>query len=178
MKKISLIFLLLLFGCSGTTKQIIKKSPVDSNEQKLINQISSENDKVGLRAIAILGRQDDASEAVVQKYEYMFRNYKDYNRIEALLDAIYMYNNQIDFLAGLKVCLNRENEAIRDQAIDIIGGIEYTEAMDVLIKALSNEDPNVREEAEFALEMHSDEEFKTRSEWEKWWKENRAGFKF
>ena len=94
MKKTLLIFLLLLFGCSGTTKQIVKKSPVDSNEQKLINQISSENDKVALKAIAILGRQDDASEAVVQKYEYMFRNYKDYNRIEALLDAIYMYNNQ------------------------------------------------------------------------------------
>ena len=185
MKKISILLLLLIFGCAGTAKQIavkkeipIKKESKLSEEQKLINQMSSENDKVALRAIAILGREENASKAVIEKYEDMFRNYGDNNRIEALLDQIYLYNNQVDFLPGLEVCLNSENKDIREEAVDIINDIENKKAVDVLIKALANEHSNVREEAAWGLEMTTDKEFKSQAEWEKWWKENRKEFRF
>ena len=184
MKKILFIFLLLLFGCSGTTKQTLKKDSLPekntsvSDEQKLINQISDENDKVAMKAIYLLGRQDNASKAVVQKYEDMFRNYKNYDRIEDLLDAIYLYDNQIDFLPGLEICLNSNNEDVREEAIDIIGGIEEKEAIDALIKALSNKYSIVSEEAQYFLELLTDKEFKNQSQWKTWWKKNRKNFQF
>ena len=124
--------------------------------------MSSENDKIALKAIAILGREEDASKAVIKKYEDMFRNYGDNNRIEALLDQIYLYNNQVDFLPGLEICLNSESEDIREEAIDIIGDIENKKAVDVLIRALSNEHSNVREEAAWGLEMITDKELKVK----------------
>ncbi len=184
MKTISIIFLLLLFGCSGTTKQTPEKNPLPgkntsiSDEQKLINQISDENDGVAMKAISILGRQDDASKAVIQKYEDMFRNCKNNSRIEDLLDAIYLYENQIDFLPGLEICLNSANEDIREEAIDIIGGIEEKEAIDALIKALSNKYSNVSEEAQYSLELLTDKEFKSQLQWKTWWKKNRRNFQF
>ena len=184
MKKILLVLLLLLFGCSGTTKQTLKKdsSPEKntsiSNEQKLINLISDEDDEVAMKAISVLGRQDDASKAVVQKYDDMFRNCKNNRRIEDLLDAIYMYNNQIDFLPGLEICLNSTNEDVREEAIDIIGGIEEKEAIDALIKALSNKCSIVIEEAQYSLELLTDKEFKNQLQWKTWWKMNRKNFQF
>jgi len=185
MKKILIFFILFLFGCAGTSKQItVKKDPQIENEsklsdeQKLINQMSSEDDRIALRAIAILGRPDDASKAVIEKYEDMFQNYGDNDRIEALLDQIYLYENQVDFLPGLEICLNSESEDIRDEAIDIIGDIEDKKAVDALIRALGNEHSNVREEAQDSLEMTTDKEFKTQIEWQNWWKENRKEFRF
>jgi len=185
MKKISILLLLLLFGCAGTSKQVptqktspVKKADKLSEEQILINQMSSENDKIALKAIAILGRPDDASKVVIKKYEDMFRNYGDNNRIEALLDQIYLYDNQVDFLSGLEICLDSKNKDIRAEAIDIIGDIENKKVVNVLIKALGNEHSNVREEAQYSLEMLSDKEFKSQAEWEKWWKKNREEFQF
>ena len=184
MKKILLVLLLLLFGCSGTTKQTLNKdsSPEKntsiSDEQKLINLISDENDGVAMKAISILGRQDCASKAVVQKYEDMFRNCKNYSRIEDLLDAIYLYENQIDFLPGLEICLKSANGDTREEAIDIIGGIEEKEAIDALIKALSSKYSIVNEEAQYSLELLTDKEFKSQLQWKTWWKKNRQNFQF
>jgi len=178
MKKILLVFLLVLFGCVGISEQIVKRPPPVSNEQKLINQISSKNDAIATRAIDTLGRQDKASPAVVKKYEDMFRNYKNNDRIESLLDAIYLYDNQGAFLPGLEICLTRTNEDIRYEAIDIISDIEKKPAVGVLIRALANKYPDVREEAQDALEFITDKEFKSQERWIQWWNNNKKTFKF
>ncbi len=81
-------------------------------------------------------------------------------------------------MPGLEICLNSANEDIREEAIDIIGGIEEKEAIDALIKALSNKCSIVIEEAQYSLELLTDKEFKNQLQWKTWWKMNRKNFQF
>lgn len=168
---------MLLCGCVSLSNQIIKQE-VSPEEKKLINQISSPDEETAKKAIYILGRQDRASQPVVKKYEQMFKTYPDFDRLEMLLDAIYTYENQVDFLSGLVICLNSNNEDIREEALDIITDIEDKRAVDVLINALSNPYPDVREEARDALEILSDKSFDCQPRWRQWWEKNRADFQF
>jgi len=177
MKTFTFFFILFLFGCVATSNQTIK-TPVNPEEQKLINQISSENDQIAQKAINILGRQDNASPAIIKKYEAMFKSCNNYDRIEALLDSVYLYNNQSDFLPGLEICLNSSNEDIRDEAIDIISDIESKKAIDILIEALANPYPDVRDEARDSLETITDKSFDCQPRWKQWWKNNRKNFSF
>ena len=179
-----IILAITLSGCTEILDAFVKdnsdqpKPTPKSDESKLIRQLRSQDKNVVIRAIDELGQQYRASEAVVQEFDRLLRENQGRRMREALLDAIYGFDNQGAFLPGLALCLNDPNADTREDAIDIIADIEKKAAVDVLIENLSNKYPDVRENARDALEMFTDKEFRTQAQWQAWWQRNRATFTF
>ena len=148
------------------------------NESQLVRQLRSKDKNIVIKAIKKAGQQDKAPKSVVREFDRLFRENQGRRMREALLDALYGFDNQGAFLPGLALCLNDPNADTREEAIDVIGDIEKKPAVDVLIRNLSNKYPDVRENARDALEILTDKEFKTQAEWQAWWRKNRATFKF
>ena len=95
-----------------------------------------------------------------------------------VLDAAFSFDVLKPLLPALTKCLNDPVEDIRQDAADIIGDIESRDMIGVFVSALTNQYPDVRENAEFYLLFWTDEDFTNAASWATWWDKKKNTFVF
>ena len=97
---------------------------------------------------------------------------------QAVLDAACSFDSQRKLLPALINALNDSVESIREDSADIISDIETRDMIGAFVCNLTNKYEDVRDNCEFYLLFHTDEDFTTTPEWVNWWASNKTSFVF
>ena len=143
----------------------------------LAERLQTQNVAVIITTIKQIGKQDKGSRYVLKEFDRLLGHKYPTVRIE-VLDASYSFDVLKPLLPALSKCLNDPVEEIREDAADILGDIETRDMISVFVGALTNQYPDVRENAEFYLLFWTDEDFTNTTDWVTWWDKNKKTFVF
>ena len=143
----------------------------------LVERLQTQDVAIIIATVKQIGKQDKGSRYVLKEFDKLLNHPYPSVRSE-VLDAAFSFDILKPLLPALTKCLNDPVEDIRQDASDIIGDIESREMIGVFVSALTNQYPDVRENAEFYLLFWTDEEFTNTTDWVKWWNKNQKTFVF
>ncbi len=164
-----------------SAKKIAKPAPVKPKRiptRELVKQLSSASNNVVLvEIIEQIGKQDCGSRYVLDAFSELL-NHKDEDVRQAVLDAACTFDSQKRLLSALINCLNDPSESIREDSADILGDIETRDMIGAFVYNLTNQYEDVRDNCEFYLLFHTDEDFTNATGWVNWWASNQTSFVF
>lgn len=143
----------------------------------LVEELQTQDVAVIIATVRQIGKQDKGSRYVLKEFDRLLNSKYPTVRSE-VLDAAFSFDVLKPLLPALTKCLNDPVEDIRQDAADIIGDIESREMIGVFVSALTNQYPDVRENAEFYLLFWTDEEFTNAAKWATWWDKKKNTFVF
>ena len=143
----------------------------------LAEKLQTQDVAVIITTLKQIGKQDKGSRYILKDFERLLTNNNADVRAE-VLNAAYSFDILKPLLPALTKCLNDPVEDIRQDAADILGDIESRDMINVFVGALTNQFPDVRENAEFYLLFWTDEEFTNSVDWVNWWNKNKKSFVF
>jgi len=157
------------------SKQLPKKKKVPT--RILVERLQTQDVAVLVATISQIGEQDKGSRYVLKEFEKLLNHENEDVRCE-VLDSAYSFDVLKPLLPALEKRLNDPVEDIREDAADILGDIETRDMISVFVNALTNQYPDVRENADFYLLFWTDEDFTNSADWATWWDKNKNSFVF
>ncbi len=143
----------------------------------LVQKLQTQDVSVIINTVRQIGKQDKGSKYVLKEFSRLL-NHPMVSIRQEVLDAAFSFDVLKPLLPALAKCLNDPVEEIRQDAADIIGDIETREMINIFVSALTNQFPDVRENADFYLQFWTDEEFTNSVDWIKWWEKKKNTFVF
>lgn len=147
--------------------------PVDI--RPLLAQLESPDTNLVLATLDELVEVDGGSEELQRAFAKLLDSGPQHVR-EAVLEAAYSLEDKSLLVPALERCLSDPSETFRDDAADVLGDVGTTEMVDVLVKNLTNEHEDVRDNCEFYLQAGIDVAITNTVEWFEWWASNRATY--
>ena len=181
--------LIIIASVSFAAEKAIELKPALSNQTKFVSEkvkiptsilaksLSTQDVVVLVQTIQQIGKQDSGSRYVLNEFDRLLAHNNPGVRSE-VLDAVFSFDVVKPLLPALAKCLNDPVEDIRENAADIIGDIESRDMISVFISGLTNQYPDVRDNAEFYLLFWTDEDFTNNTAWITWWNKNKKSFVF
>ncbi|GEM_PF-2619811 len=160
----------------------VAEKPVEKPKRiptrELVKQLStSTNTEALVEIIEQIGNQDSGSRYVLDAFSELLSHKKEDVR-QAVLDAASMFDSQKRLLPALVRCLNDTSESIREDAADILGDIETRDMISAFVCNITNKYEDVRDNCEFYLLFHTDEDYTNFNDWVSWWASNKTSFVF
>jgi hypothetical protein len=167
---------------TGIVKPPVVKKPVKPPVTRiptrvLVKRLDTTNSTLLVETIHAIGDQDSGSKYVQEAFSRLL-THKEEDVRQAVLDEAYHFDSVRNMLPALEKCLHDPVESIRDDAIDVLSEIETREMIGILVKSLTNEYEDVRDNAEFYLFYHTDDMYTNAVKWFGWWKTNKNTFVF
>jgi len=147
--------------------------PVDT--KPLLAQLGSPDTNLVFAALDELVEVDGGSEELQRALIKLLDSGPLHVR-EAVLEAAYSLEDKSLLVPVLERCLNDPSETFRDDAADVLGDVGTVEMVDVLVRNLTNEHEDVRDNCEFYLQAGIDVAITNTPDWFGWWASNRATF--
>ncbi len=145
--------------------------------RELAKMLSTQDVGVLVATIRQIGVQDSGSRYVLKEFERLLEHDNPDVRQE-VLDAAFSFDVLKPLLPALAKRFNDPVENIREDAADVVADIETRAMLAVLVNGLTNQYPDVRENAEFYLTYWTDKEYTNAAQWAAWWRKNGETFMF
>jgi hypothetical protein len=147
-------------------------------EVDVVTRLRSADKQVVLKALFELTGEDTVSDEVRSEYNRLLK-VDGWSKVKLeVIGNISLLDNPVPHVQALGKALSDADPEVREEACTVLEDTEHKTSVDVLIDNLSNPYRDTRELCQEALEWLTDKEFRTKAEWQAWWKNARKGFTF
>lgn len=148
------------------------------NITQLLQQLRSTNSEEVIDALDALYWMHNVPSSVVPVLSELIKTREDEELLKVAMTVAISFDDAYRYIPAFEVCMSHPDLDVRDGAICLITRFKRKEAIDAIMRGLTNQYENIRECAQDALELLTDEEFTTPQQWHDWWRSKRASFRF
>ncbi len=145
--------------------------------RELVNRLKTNNIEVILTTLDTISDQDSGSKYVLEAFSGLLNHTSAEVRL-AVLETAGFFDSTRALLPALEKTLNDPDESVREETADVLGEIETRKMLEIFGSNLSSKHEDVRDNAEFYLQWHTDIMFTNQAQWTTWWKSNQNTFSF